>query len=886
MTKESHEPGIARSPLAGSSHDILDNLLEGCQIIGPDWRYLYVNEAACRQGRRPKEQLLGRTVMDAYPGIEYAPMFPVLRQCMDARIPHRMENQFTFPDGSRGWFELRFEPVPEGVFILSLEITERKRAEEEQRVMYEVLQLINTAENGEVLLKSMLGRLRSWSQCEAVGIRLKEGSDFPYFLTSGFPEEFVRMERHLCSYNEEGEVECDAEGNPILDCMCGNILCGKFDPSKTFFTTDGSFWSNCTTELLATTTDKDRLARTRNRCNSVGYESVALIPMRSGKETFGLIQFNDKQRGRFTPELIALYRRIADHVAVFLAKRQAEARIAHLNAVLRGIRSVNQLITKEKNRDRLIQKTCDLLVEARGFHSVVVGLTDATGGRVLAHAGAGRELAYLREMLERGDVPHCARRAMSSRRSVVRKNRDRLCRSCPGAAEMCIDRDIMVIGLEQEGKSYGFMVTCLPADLTGSREEQDLLREAAGDLAFALRGIEIGNERDKSTAALADAQEQLRQAQKLEAVGRLAGGVAHDFNNILTAQMAYCDLMMHGLRDEDPLAKDLIQIKGCAERAAALTRQLLAFSRKQTLKPEVLDLNVLVGNIEKMLRRLIGEDIEFVLALDDGLGRVRADPGQIEQVIMNLAVNARDAMPQGGTLTIETANVMLDEEYARNHVDATAGPHVMLAISDTGCGMDERTKSRLFEPFFTTKGHGEGTGLGLATVYGIVKQSEGNIWVYSELGKGTVFKVYLPRVDAELTQGVMLETRAPRGEGELVLVVEDEPVLRSLFERMIANLGYRVRAAANGGEALIAVEEEGLRPDLLVTDLVMPGMDGRVLAERLVRRHRNLKVLYTSGYVGDAILRHGQLDPQVPFLQKPFSRVELAIKIREALSST
>ena len=382
---------------------------------------------------------------------------------------------------------------------------------------------------------------------------------------------------------------------------------------------------------------------------------------------------------------------------------------------------------------------------------------------------------------------------------------------------------------------------------------------------------------------LKQAEEQFRQAQKLEAVGQLASGVAHDFNNLLMVQMGYCELAKSGLRDEDPLAEDLAQIMACAERAAALTRQLLAFSRKQVLQPEVLDLNAVVANIEKMLRRLIGEDIELTAMLADGLWNVKGDPGQIEQVIMNLAVNARDAMPQGGKLTIETANVELDEDYARSHVSVTAGAHVMLAVTDTGCGMDEGTKSRIFEPFFTTKAKEKGTGLGLATVYGMVKQSGGNIWVYSEPGKGTAFKIYLPRVEAEAVSRASREVKATRGGGELVLVVEDEPVLRDLFARMIEGLGYRVKVAANGGEALITVEEEGLKPDLLITDVVMPGMSGRVLAERLCRAQPGLKVLYTSGYTDNAIVHHGLLDSGTPFIQKPFIIGDLAAKVEKLL---
>jgi len=415
-------------------------------------------------------------------------------------------------------------------------------------------------------------------------------------------------------------------------------------------------------------------------------------------------------------------------------------------------------------------------------------------------------------------------------------------------------------------------------------EEQGLLQEAAGDLAFALRGMTVEAQLDSSKTALAETEEQLRQSQKMEAIGRLAGGIAHDYNNILTVQIGYCELMQSQLRPEDPLFKELSKIKVCAERAASLTSQLLAFSRKQSLRLEVLDFNEVVRNMETMIRRLIGEDVEFAVVAGGDLGRVKADPGQMEQAIMNMIVNARDAMPQGGRLMIETANVDLDEEYVERHVDATVGPHVMLAITDTGHGMDNETKSRIFEPFFTTKEPGKGTGLGLSTVYGIVKQSGGNIWVYSEPGKGTTFKIYLPRVESvEMTPKEAREVSATHGAGQLILVAEDEEPLRELFVMMLEHLGYRVRAAANGGEALMAIEEEGLTPDLLITDVIMPGISGKTLADRILRVRPGLKVLYTSGYTDDAIVHHGALDPETPFLQKPFNMKSLAAKVQEML---
>ena len=881
---EPQQPEHIWTPGNGCANNIFDNLIEGCQVIAPDWRYLYVNDAAAGQNRLPKEQLIGQLMMQVYPGIENTPMFSMLRQCMQDRIPRQMENEFTFADGSKDWFELRFEPVPQGVFILSLKITERKRSEAEQQVMCEMLQLINSANDWASLLKSMLGRLKQWSGCEAVGIRIKDGPDYPYYTTSGFSEEFVRMENYLCAYDENGELLGDEQGNPLVECMCGNVICGRFDPTKTFFTSDGSFWTNCTSELLASTTDAERQDRTRNRCNGEGYESVALIPLRCGQETFGLIQFNDKRRGCFTPELVARYRRIADNIANFLARKHGKERIKHLNAVLRSIRNVNQLITREKDRRRLLQRSCDLLLETPGFYAVLIGLLDHSHEKILAHTIAGTKLESLSKMLDHGKLPDCVHQAITSGKIVVRKNRQQTCK-CPGTLCSSKSEDAMVISLKQEEQSYGFMVVCISTSSSNAAEEQDLLQEVANDIAFALRSMEIEIELDQSAAALTKTEQQLRQIQKLESLGQLAGGVAHDFNNILMAQIGYCELMQLNLNDEDPYGEEVEQIKKCAERAAALTRQLLAFSRKQTLQPEVLDLNAVVTNIEKMLRRLIGEDIDFVTILASDLGKIKADPGQLEQVIVNLAVNARDAMSQGGKLTIETVNVELDEEYVRHHVDVSAGDYVMLTISDTGCGMDTATKKRLFEPFFTTKERGRGTGLGLAMVYGIVKQSEGHIWVYSEPGQGTTFKVYLPRVQAKPISRSLRKTRPSRGQGQLILVVEDDPILRKLFARMISDIGYQAKVAANGDEALITVDKDGLRPELLITDVVMPGMSGRELGQRLVQIQPQLKVLYISGYTDNSIVNHGVLDPQIPFLQKPFSILELAAKIREVLSS-
>jgi len=383
-------------------------------------------------------------------------------------------------------------------------------------------------------------------------------------------------------------------------------------------------------------------------------------------------------------------------------------------------------------------------------------------------------------------------------------------------------------------------------------------------------------------------EQQLRQSQKMEAIGRLAGGIAHDFNNLLMVISGYSEFLLDRLGPDPALRAPAQEIAGAAVRATSLTRQLLAFSRKQMLAPKILDLNGVVTENLKMLTRVIGEDIDLVMVPAAELGAVRADASQIEQVIMNLAVNARDAMPSGGRLTIETSNVSVDEEHARFHPPLASGNYVMLAISDTGAGMDSETQSRIFEPFFTTKGP-KGTGLGLSTVYGIVKQSGGYIWVYSEPGKGTTFKIYLPRV-AELAQTAAAgtaptESVMPEPGTETILLVEDEANLRYLARQFLEKQGYRVIDAADGAVAMqIAVAQEGVI-HLLLTDVIMPGMNGRELAQRISEIRPNVKILYMSGYTENVIGRNGMLDAGIRLLQKPFTLRDLKSKVREVLDS-
>ncbi len=396
--------------------------------------------------------------------------------------------------------------------------------------------------------------------------------------------------------------------------------------------------------------------------------------------------------------------------------------------------------------------------------------------------------------------------------------------------------------------------------------------------------LAVGIRRSRSEAALSVSQGLLRQAQKMEAVGRLAGGIAHDFNNILTVISANTEFILQEPELPTAVLQDAAGIKEAADRAASLTRQLLAFGRKQILQPRVLDITAVVGNMDRMLRRLIGEDIDLLTVLTPDLGHVLADPGQLEQVLLNLAVNARDAMPAGGKLTIETANVELDAAYATAHPGVEPGQFVMLAVSDNGCGMDAATVARVFEPFFTTKELGKGTGLGLATVYGIVRQSDGHVFVYSEQGTGTTFKVYLPCVDEPLVEERSTLGALPSmGQGRRILLVEDDPSVRLLAYRILTRAGFSVLQAEAPAAAVQFADREQGEIDLLLTDIVMPGKSGRMLAEEMLAANPRLKVVYMSGYTDEAIVRHGIVSSDVAFVQKPFTCARLLEVIGQVL---
>jgi PAS domain S-box-containing protein len=461
------------------------------------------------------------------------------------------------------------------------------------------------------------------------------------------------------------------------------------------------------------------------------------------------------------------------------------------------------------------------------------------------------------------------------------------------ARDEMIGHTVFELGLWADVAERERLIAGLAPGTTASRAEARFRRKS-GEIRHALVSMErvalSGIAEPVNMVVFVDLTErrqleaQLRQAQKMEAIGRLAGGVAHDFNNVLGVILGYGEILMREAAGAQ--RSKLEQILKAGQRAAALTRQLLAFSRKQIVDPKVLDLNGLLSDLEMMLGRLIGEDVDLVIVPAADLGHVRIDPGQVEQVVVNLCVNARDAMPDGGLLRVETANVVLDAGHAAQHEPLPAGRYVMLAVSDSGCGIEKEVLEKIFEPFFTTKEGGKGTGLGLATVYGIVKQAGGFVWVYSEVGRGTTFKIYLPRIDEPSDKAQLQEAPAPRRGSETILLVEDEPSLRELTREILQEHGYRVLEAGGGAEALEVARQHPDPIHLLITDVVMPDTNGRALAQALTAIRPGMNVLYMSGYTDDVIARRGVLEPGTSLLGKPFTALDLLRRVREVLGES
>jgi len=736
------------------------------------------------------------------------------------------------------WRSVSVYSPEKGYFVAVLDdITERKQHEADRETMLALLRMMNASSDTRELICAITGRLHEWSGCETVGIGVWDGGEFPRYETRGFPPEFVRSDDYPCARDANREMPGEGQGEPATQCRCCEALTGRFDPHMPCYTAGGSFWTNSASRLRAATVEDERQARGHCRCEGPGFESLALIPLRSSGQTLGLLQFNDSRPDRFSRERIAMMERIAGSLAIALEQRNTQ----------------EALRTSEQRYRLISENTVDMIwmlhLESRRFTYVSPTVR--------------RLLGYSPEEFSTKDVADVL--TPESYRYATSRLTERLAAFEAGDKSARTE----VAQLDQVRKDGSVVKTEVAVTLLPGRPGHP------AELLGVTRDI---TER-------VQAETRLMLAQKMESVGRLAGGVAHDFNNLLTVINGYSHLLLRSMKGGDPLKESLEEIYKAGKRAAGLTQQLLAFSRKQVLKPQVLDLNHAISEMRPMLARLVGEDVDLFVELHPKAATVRADPHQLEQVVMNLAVNSRDAMPNGGELSIATAVVRWDENQARTVPGGRAGAFVVLTASDTGAGMSEETRQHIFEPFFTTKEFGAGTGLGLPMIQGIVEQSGGFIEVVSEPGCGTVFRIYLPKVEDAAADSSKPEDVPAEGGRETVLVVEDQADVRKYAAAALGAYGYQVIQAENAGEALLLCEREGERIHLVLTDVVMPNLSGRELANRLAKRCPGIKVLFMSGYTDDAIVHHGVLEQGTEFIQKPFSPSQLALKVREMLAA-
>ena len=741
--------------------------------------------------------------------------------------------------GRRRYIEISASPVKDKVGNItsiveySFDITDRVVAFNRQKLYLEILSMLNSERSHKAMIEAILKKMKGFTEAQAVGIRLKSGDDYPYFLSEGFDSEFLERENFICSR----DGKCDSNGNVLLEGMCGIVIRGNTDSGKPFFTEGGSFWTNSTTELLLQKNEEESGFRTRNTCSSSGYESVALIPIKSGRKIVGLIQFNDRRTNRFTIDFIEFFEKLGNSIGISIS------------------------------RD-LLKK--DLSVTENLYKELFDNIRD--GAAVYEAVDNGKDF-IIRDINKAGEKSENIKKE-----DIIGRYLTEVFPSVEKFGLLELLRKVY-----REGGSKYLPPTFYSDGRIEGWRENFIYRLPSSEVAVVYKDL---TEKIKM-------EERVRQSEKMEAIGQLAGGVAHDFNNILTVIVGNAELVSTYLdKTGDFKAKNLLpdlikEIIVSSQRASDLTKQLLIFSRKDTYKIEELNVNETVNGLINMFSRILPEYVLLDTVLYDGLLAVLAGKSQIEQIILNIVINARDAMPSGGTITLKTYLQQTGENFKKEHMIETEGPFAVISISDTGEGMDKTTQKHIFEPFFTTKPEGKGTGMGLATVYGIVKKLKGAITVYSEQGKGTFFKVYLPVLEGKTTKlsEKKIKSNIQLPKGCRILLAEDNPQILKIAEAVLTNAGCTVLKAFNGTEALKRAAEADYKIDLLFTDVIMPDINGRELYEKLTAMMPELKVLFTSGYAAEHILKEDLIDNNIGFLDKPYSPEDLLIAVKQLVNS-
>ncbi|MBI5361199.1 MAG: PAS domain S-box protein [Planctomycetes bacterium] len=802
-----------------------------------DGIFTYINSEFTRVYGYTHDELIGKvTPRMLKSGLDQQEKYALLWQKILNKELVKKEFINKTKDGRIVYVDVSVNPILDdgdkltGFLCIQRDITNRKHAENQQELVINIFEALNRHEEPLAVIRNILTMIKNYTGMEAAGIRICEDEDCPYFVWEGFNDDFIKAENHVCMRDTNGNIIRDEHGVPIMKCMCGKVIRAETDSSKPFFSQSGSFWTNSALELSANMAKEDHVTCAAHNCTVYGFESVALIPLRSGSRIAGLLHLSDRRKNCLSRDLMVFLEGIGSSIGISLTRKQAEADL--------------------ELRARLLDAGTDS-----------ISLVDLNGRLLYANETMCKLLGYQKNELMLMNISD-----IDSQQTADMIG--------PRMKELIKNRNA-IFEVEHKHKNGSIIPEEIHAhviELNG----KDVILSVSRDIT----------ERRMIEKEKMKLQEQFLQAQKMEAIGLLAGGVAHDFNNLLTTIKGFSELAMMKIKDTDPLYGQMNQINLAAERAANLTRKLLLFSRKQPMKLVPVNINKVIDELLKMLNRLIGEDIEIVTEFSPDISPFRADVGNIEQVIMNLAINSRDAMPDGGRLLIKTENAVLNGEESRALSNARKGRFVRLSIEDNGIGMTKEVLVHMFEPFFTTKGIGKGTGLGLSVVYGIIKQHDGFINVYSEPGQGTTFRIYFPAVAEQPREETkkQMSLQQLQGKGERILLIEDDKMVRNFAVTILEENGYAVSAVENAAEAINLFKKEKGKFDAIFSDVVLPDKNGIQLVEELLTIKSGIPVLFNSGYSDQKLNTHALKKIDAQFLQKPYTVIELMQVMRKILT--